>query len=153
MPYCATLPGRIALSHIDGSTRWYTTSQPVTLATEGDGYVGSGLFFIHQSFPGLNACPVGTHVLVTLGEYDALRELSLINQTLKDELSATRSTIAAKGDETKAEVATARDAIAGQVNYHGQTAKAQEADFFGGAVVLFAVLVGWFIGFKWVGGN
>lgn len=153
MPYCATLPGRITLDRIESSVRWYTTSQPVTLATEGDGYSGSGLFFIHSSFAGLSACPAGTHVLVTLGEYDALRELSVINQTLKDELAATRATISTKGDETKAEVATARDTIAGQVNYHGQTAKSQDAEFFGGAVVLFAVLIGWFIGFKWVGGN
>ena len=109
----------------------------------------AGLVFARVD--GLVACPVGTvEVVVTTSEWDALRELSVINQTLKDELAATRTAVistGALGNQTVQAESIALQAKA--LSLQSQAERISGEMFV--AALGFALFAGLFFGWKALG--
>lgn len=110
---------------------------------------GYHFVFIQQHVSGLASCVGWPFVVVTAGEWDSLRELSVINQTLKDELASTRATIASKSDEVKAATNTAASTVANQVLSDGVESRMYDGQFYTAAAILLSMAVGLWLGYRW----
>lgn len=150
MPYCASVaPVPQGFSHTDGGLDWFFRS--IALPAAQYNYQGWAGLYLWPSPAGLEACPAYTNfVVVTLAEYDALRELTVINQTLKDELALTRAYDANNTNSINSNTTFLKAAVNDQGTLLQAKMDFMEGVFVVGVIVL-ALILGLFFGWKAVG--